>query len=80
MEAAHDLKRAFQQAQRHLRRAAQRAKTTQRPGSRINMAARHNVVVAARVASPGSVEVASVTQFAPIRQSPTPTSTYSPRR
>ena len=59
----------FDEMKRELKRAARKAKASGR-ATNVNVAVRRNVKVAANVGRPGSVNVVSAKQDAPIDQRP----------
>jgi hypothetical protein len=61
--------RVFDDLKRDMKQAASKAKAG-RGGARLNVAVKRNIKVAANVGKPGSVNVASAEQNAPIDQRP----------
>lgn len=70
MSGRDEIRRGLEQVKRGVRQAIEEARqqAAKTPGSRVNVARRHNVKIVTNVGHPGSVQEASAHQDAPIVQ------------
>lgn len=70
MSGRDEIRHGLAQVKRGVAQAIDQARqqATKSPGNRVNVARRHNVKVVSNVGNPGSVQVASAHQDAPIVQ------------
>lgn len=70
MSSGDEIRRGLEQVKRGVSQAIEEARqqAAKNPGSRVNVARRHNVKIVSNVGNPGSVQVASAHQDAPIVQ------------